>query len=140
MRCYDQAVELLIAIICQSKDRPVIAAGASPHFDAADDAVGGRSGRHLDAVAVGMLQIDGVGQIDRLRVAMDVNGFNRAGRGSAKHDRGDGKRGEACTGSRPAEPAAQPGSKPRGGQRSQTTPSVPASGAHTTQIQVPRSQ
>jgi hypothetical protein len=79
MRRDDQPVKLFIAIVGKRKNRPIAAAGSGPHFDATDDAIGGRRSRNLDAVAVGVLKLDRIGQIDRLRVAMDIDRFNGAG-------------------------------------------------------------
>ena len=96
MRRDDQAVDLLIAIVGERKNRPVIAAGTGPHLDAADDAVGAWRGGHLNAVAFGVLKIDRVGQIDCLRIAMDIDRFDRASGGRNEQD--DGERGgDDCT-------------------------------------------
>ena len=64
MRRDDQAVDLLVAVIGEREHRPVSSGFARAHLDAADDAVGARRGGNLNAVAVGMLELDRVGQID----------------------------------------------------------------------------
>ena len=58
MRRDDQAVDLLVAVVGEREHRPVLAAFAGAHLDAADDAVGAGRGRNLDAVAVGVLMIE----------------------------------------------------------------------------------
>ncbi len=73
MRHDDEAIELFVARIGEREDRPVVAALARAHFDAPDDAVGTGRGRHLDAVAFGLLLLDRFGQIDRRRVAPDID-------------------------------------------------------------------
>ena len=64
MRHDDQPVDLLVAGIGEREDRPVGAALARAHLDAADDAVRPGRGRDLDAVAVGALALDRVGEVD----------------------------------------------------------------------------
>ena len=44
MRRHDQPVDLLIAVIGERKDRPVVAAVACAHLDAPDNAVRRRGG------------------------------------------------------------------------------------------------
>ena len=50
MRHDDQPVDLFVAVIGEREHRPVRAAFARAHLDAAHDAVGARRGGHLDAV------------------------------------------------------------------------------------------
>ena len=91
MRHDDQPVDLLVGIVGERKHRPVIAAFACAHLDAAHDAVGTGSGRDLDAVAFGLLQLGSGGKVDRLDVDPDVDGFSRARRVPGQQ-RGQGKR------------------------------------------------
>ncbi len=79
MRCNDQTVDLLFAIVGERKHRPVVAGLAAAHLDAADNAVGAGRGRNLDTVIVGALQFDGVGEINRRRIATHIDGLDGAG-------------------------------------------------------------
>ena len=58
MRRDDQAVDLLVAVVGEREHRPVGAAFARAHLDAAHDAVGAGRGRNLDAVGVGLLALE----------------------------------------------------------------------------------
>ncbi len=58
MRRDDQAVELVVGVVGEREHHPVLSALAGAHLDAADDAVGSRRGRHLDAVGVAALMIE----------------------------------------------------------------------------------
>ena len=89
MRHDDQPVDLLVAVVGEREHRPVVAALARAHLDAADDAVGAGRGRDLDAVGVGLLQFGGGGEVDRRRVEAHVDGFDRA---RAACRRAEGKR------------------------------------------------
>ncbi len=80
MRHDDQPVDLLVGIVGERKHRPVRAALARAHLDAADDAVGAGRGGYLDAVAVGFLQLGCRGEIDGGNVDAHVDGFDRARR------------------------------------------------------------
>ena len=64
MRRDEQPVDLLVAVVGEREHRPVGAALARAHLDAAHDAVGARRGRDLDAVGFGLLPLDGVGEVD----------------------------------------------------------------------------
>ena len=64
VRRHDEPVDLLVAVIGEREHRPVPAGFARAHLDAADDAVGAGRGRNLDAIAVGVLEVDGVGEVD----------------------------------------------------------------------------
>ena len=86
MRRHDQAIDLLIAVVGERKHRPVIAGFARAHFDAADDAVGTGSGRHLDAVAVGFRPLDRVGEIDRGGIDAHVDRLDGARVMAAERD------------------------------------------------------
>ena len=77
MRHDDQAVDLLVAVIGEREHRPVVAALARAHLDAAHDAVGAGRGRNLDAVGFGVLPFGGGGEVDRRGVEADVDGFDR---------------------------------------------------------------
>ena len=80
MRHHDQPVDLFVAVIRKREHGPIIAVLPSAHFDAADDAVGSRRGRNLEAVAFGALALDHRGQIDGGGIAADIDGVERAGR------------------------------------------------------------
>ena len=89
MRHDDQAVDLLVAVIGEREHRPVLAGFAGAHLDPAHDAVGAGRGGDLDAVAFGVLQLDGVGQIDGRGIAAHADGVDRvrgqrAGEGSKR--------------------------------------------------------
>ena len=107
MRRHDQAIDLLVAIVGEREHRPIAAGFARPHLDATDDAVGARRGRDLHAVAVGMLKLDRVGEIDRRRVETHIDRLDR-GRGRDPEEgcereggqrRGDATRYQAKTSS-----------------------------------------
>ena len=76
MRRHDQPIDLLVAIIGEREHRPVSSGFARAHLDAADDAVGARRGRNLDAVAVGVLELDRVGEVDGGGVKADIDGLD----------------------------------------------------------------
>ena len=80
MRRHDQAVDLLVAVIGEREHRPVLAGFAGAHLDAAHDGVGAGRGRNLDAIAFGVLQVDGVGEIDGRCIGAHVDGLDRAAR------------------------------------------------------------
>ena len=63
----DQAVDLLVAVVGERENRPIVSGLARAHLDAANDAVGAGRGRNLHAIAVGVLEFDGVGEVDRAR-------------------------------------------------------------------------
>ena len=76
MRRHDQPVDLLVAVIGEREHRPIRSGLARAHFDAPDNAVVARRRGNLDAVAVGVLDLDRVGQIDGRGVGADVDGFD----------------------------------------------------------------
>ena len=78
MRCHDQALDLVIRIIGECEDNPGrgSAGFASAHLDAAHDAVGPRRGRHLQAVALGIVALNRIGEVDRLGIGRDADGFH----------------------------------------------------------------
>ena len=78
MRHDDQPVDLLVGIIGEREHRPVGVALARAHLDAAHDAVGAGRGGNLDAVAVGLLQFGGGGEIDRGGIEPHVDRFDGA--------------------------------------------------------------
>ncbi len=80
MRGDDQAVELVVGVVGEREHNPVLAALAGADFDAADDAVGARRGRNLDAVRVAVLMLEHRGEVDRRRVAADADGVECARR------------------------------------------------------------
>ena len=88
MRRDDQAVELVVGVVGEREHHPVLAALAGADLDAADDAVGARRGRNLDAVGVAALMIEHRGEIDRRRVTADADGVNgaRRRRGGNNHE------------------------------------------------------
>ena len=80
MRGDDQAVELVVGVVGEREHHPVLPALAGADLDAADDAVGSRRGRNLDAVGFAALVVEDGGEIDGRRVAADadrVNGVRR---------------------------------------------------------------
>ncbi len=124
MRRNDEAVDLLVAVIGEREDRPVRSGLACAHLDAANDAVRPWRRRHLDAVAVGVLKIDRVGQIDGGGVGADVDGFDRMRCRNAKQ-RGDAGGQDRANGKGAERPCAQA----CGAQKCQKTPPRPAAGA-----------
>ncbi len=88
MRCYDQAIELVVGVVGEREHHPVLSAFAGAHLDAADDAVGARRGGNLNAVGVAMPMIEYRGEVDRRRVAPDADGVERARRlyGDKNHE------------------------------------------------------
>ena len=133
MRRHDQPVDLLVAIIGKREDRPIPSRLARAHFDAPDDAVVARRGRYLHAVAVGMLELDRVGQVDCAGVGADIDGFDGLRRRHA-NERREGERQK-----RAAQPAKRRGAQSfgaervgaqiGGAQKCQETPPRPAVGA-----------
>ena len=87
MRYNDQAVDLLVAAIGECEHRPVLAGFAGAHLDAAHDGVSAGRGRHLDAVAVGLLKLGGVDQIDGGGIGAHGDGLDRV-RGGKRGKRG----------------------------------------------------
>ena len=80
MRGDDQAVELVVGVVGEREHHPVLPALAGADLDAADDAVGSRRGRNLDAVGFAALVVEDGGEIDGRRVTADadcVNGVRR---------------------------------------------------------------
>ena len=84
MRRDDQAVDLLVAVVGEREHRPIGSGFARAHLDAADDAVGAGRGRDLDAVAVGVLELDRVGEVDGRGVEADIDGLDRGSGGDAE--------------------------------------------------------
>ena len=111
MRRHDEAVDLLVAVIGEREHRPVLAGFAGAHLDAAHDGVGAGRGRNLDAIAFGVLQVDGVGEIDGRRIGAHVDGLDRARGGNAGN--GDDRQSDKGTA----------GTKPCGAQKCQKQPS-----------------
>ena len=89
MRHHDEPVDLLVAVIGEREHRPVVPGFAGAHLDAADDAVGAGCGGNLDAVAFGLLQLDGVGEIDGRRTSMRTLTASTA-RARSRHCHRDG--------------------------------------------------
>ena len=83
MRRHDEAVDLLVAVVGEREHGPVLAGFAGAHLDAPHDAVGAGRGRNLDAVAFGVLQVDGVGEIDGRGIGAHVDGLDRARGGNS---------------------------------------------------------
>ena len=65
MRHDDQPLDLLVAGIGEREHRPIGVALARAHVHAADDAVGSRRGGDQDAVALGAMALDRIGEVDR---------------------------------------------------------------------------
>ena len=80
MRGDDQPVELVVGVVGQREHHPVLSALARADLDAADDAVGSRRGRNLDAVVLAALVVEHGGEVDGRRVTADadrVDGMRR---------------------------------------------------------------
>ena len=88
MRHDDQPVDLLVAGIGEREHRPVGVALARAHLHAPHDAVGPGRGRNQDAVAVGAMALDGVGQVDGGGVGAHVDGLDRVCGREADHNHG----------------------------------------------------
>ena len=100
MRSDDQAIDLLVAVVGEREHRPVVSGFARAHLDAADNAVSAGRGRDLNAVAVGALELDRVGEVDGRGVKADIDGLDRAGGGNAEpgcERKGRKRRGGAKT-------------------------------------------
>jgi hypothetical protein len=74
-RC-DQAVDLLVAVVGQRENRPVVSGLARSHLDTADDSVGTGCGGDLEAVAVSMLKFYRRGEVYRAGVDPDIDGLD----------------------------------------------------------------
>ena len=122
MRRDHEPVDLLVTIVGKREDRPVRSGLARAHLDAADDAVRAGRGGNLDAIAVGALKFDGVGEVDGGGVGADVDGFQCSRRRRAEKRQGDCQ-DRASTG------ADVPYVETGGAQECQTTPPRPAAGA-----------
>src|SRR4051812_40096781 len=88
MRRHEEALDLLVTVVGERDDRPVGAAFARPHLDAARDVVGAGRDGDLDAIVLGSLSFDHVSQIDRRRVEAHIHGVDGARAGCAQ----DGKK------------------------------------------------
>ena len=77
MRHDDQPVDLLVELLVSANTAQLVLCFARAHLDAAHDAVGSGRGGNLDAVAVGLLQFGGGGEIDRRGIEPHVHGFDR---------------------------------------------------------------
>ena len=82
MRHHDQPVDLLVAGIGEREHGPVGACLTRPHLDPAHDAVAAGRGRDLDAVGIGLLPLDRIGQIDGRDVDRHIDRFDGARRSS----------------------------------------------------------
>ena len=91
MRSDDQAVDLFVAVVGEREHRPIAASFARAHLDAANDAVGAGCGRDLQAVAVGVLEVDGIGEVDGGGIDADIDGLDRGSGGGSEH--GDERKG-----------------------------------------------
>ena len=91
MRSDNQAVDLFVAVVGERKHRPIASRLARAHLDAANDAVGAGRGRNLQAVAVGVLEVDGVGEVDGGGVDADIDGLDCGSGGDPEH--GDERKG-----------------------------------------------
>ena len=109
MRRHDEAVDLLVAVVGEREHGPVLAGFAGAHLDAPHDGVGAGRGRNLDAVAFGVLQVDGISEIDGRRIGAHVDGLDRARGGNSGS--GDHRQSDKGT--------AEPG----GAQKCQQSPS-----------------
>jgi len=76
----NQAVDLFVAVVGEREYRPIASSFARAHLDAANDAVGAGRGRDLQAIAVGVLEVDGVGEVDGGGIKADIDGLD-CGRG-----------------------------------------------------------
>jgi hypothetical protein len=61
MRRYDQAAELVVGIVGEREHHPILHALLGAHLDAANDTVGSRRRRNLDAVGVAVRMIEHCG-------------------------------------------------------------------------------
>ena len=88
MRGDDQAVELVVGVVGKREHHPVLPALAGADLDAADDAVGSRRRRNLDAVGFAALVVEHCGEIDGRRVTADADSVNgvRRRRGRNNHE------------------------------------------------------
>ena len=84
MRCDDQPVDLLFAIVGEREYRPVVSGLAPAHLDAANDAVSSGRGGNLYAVGIGALNFDRVGKVDCRRVDTDIDRLDGGGAGDAE--------------------------------------------------------
>ena len=94
MRRDDQAGELLVGIVGERKHNP---GGLRPgleraDFDAPHDAVGARRRRNLNAVALRAEVLDGVGEVDRVRIRRHPHRLHRESRRSEGEEEADQKR------------------------------------------------
>ena len=87
MRNDDEAVDLILAGIGEREHRPVGAALAGAHVHALDDAVRPRRSGHLDAVGVGAVALDRVGEVDGRCVAGHIDRLDRVHRPRRKRGR-----------------------------------------------------
>ena len=76
MRRHDEPVDLLIAVVGEREDGPVGVGLARAHLDAAHDPIRTRCRRNLDAIAVGVLKLDGAGEVDGRTFGGNVDRFN----------------------------------------------------------------
>ena len=76
MRGDDQAVELVVGVVGEREHHPVLPALAGADLDPANDAVGSRRRRNLDAVGLAALMVEYCGEIDGRRVTADADSVN----------------------------------------------------------------
>jgi hypothetical protein len=88
----DQALDLLVAGIGEREHGPIGVALSRAHVHAPNDPIGSGRGRNQQAVGFGAMALDGIGQVDRLRVGADINSLDRARGRQRRHDR-DERRG-----------------------------------------------
>ena len=97
MRRHDQTVDLLVAVVGQRENRPVVSGLSCPYLDAADDAIGTRRGGNLHAIAVGMLEFNRRSEVDRAGVDPHVDRLDGRGAGepakNPKRQRGEHRKG-----------------------------------------------
>ena len=88
MRCNDQSIELVVSVVRERENHPVLSAFASADLDPANNAVGTGSGGNLDTVGFAALVVEHSGQIDGGRVAADADGVDRTRRlrGGKNHE------------------------------------------------------
>ena len=110
---HDQPIDLLVARIGQRENRPSGTALAGGNLDAAHDAVGAGCGRYLEAIAVGALPLDCLGEIDRRRVDLHIDGIDGVRAGCADHERDQNGRNAGRVESDPSETLRAPGFRER---------------------------
>ena len=119
MRRDDQAGQLLVGVVGQREHDP---GRLGPRLeradlDAPDDAVCARRRRHLDAVAMRAVVLDGAGEVDRVGIGGHAHRLDRQRRPAGRKGRATGERPSATRRRRDAASVRAPGqSAGRGGR------------------------